>query len=76
MKPDKEGMWIWYDANGDKMIVPVINPYKEIGFVCLKVYSEGGYYSINDEEIGTEMEKYCKAEWPDRWGEYVGPLEN
>lgn len=76
MKPNKEGMWVWYDANGDKMIIPVIDCGKKINVIWFRVYFEGGYYNVNDEFIETPDEPYSKSEWPDRWGEYVGPLEN
>ena len=74
MKPNREGMWEWYDENGIKTIVPVIDCGNPIDTVWLRVYHLGGYYNVNDEAIGTPDEPYCKAEWPDRWGNYVGEL--
>ena len=62
MKPNKEGIWEWFDTDGAKRLVYVCNvggakPY-------LRVYWWGGYYNIYADPI---------AEWADRWGNYVGP---
>jgi hypothetical protein len=72
MKPNIPGIWEWFDNKGIKKLVEVVNirpdknqpPY-------LRVYWWGGYYNVNDEEIGTIVEKYCKSEWPDRWGNRI-----
>lgn len=75
MKPDKEGIWEWFDENGTKRLVDVCNVDKPIGQVCLRVYWWGGYYNVNDEHDtdNPEFDKYMVAEWADRWGNYVGP---
>ena len=73
-KPTEEGVWEWVDKNGKRRKVLVYNVSKPFGKICLRVFWNGGYYNINDECIGTWEEKYNKAEWPDRWGEYVGPI--
>ena len=59
--PDTSGMWEWFDENGTKKEIDVC----EIFPGSFRVYSRGGYYNIADT-------KYGKAEWPDRWGNYVG----
>lgn len=74
MKPDKEGLWEWTDDNGNVRVVNVI----DVGYESpwLRVYYLGGYYNVHDECIGTPDEEYSKAEWPDRWGRYLGTLES
>lgn len=66
MKPDKEGIWEWFDEDGNKRLVSVCNVAAKLGEVYLRVYWWGGYYSI-------EADERRAAEWPDRWGNYIGP---
>ena len=69
----------WVEARGHKQLVEVIDVSTDLRKfypnepVYLRVYFWGGYYNVNDDAVGTPEEEYCKAEWPDRWGEYVGP---
>lgn len=75
MKPNKEGIWEWFEKDGTKRLVHVCNceqhpqapPY-------LRVYWWGGYYNVNDEHDveSPEYDYQIKAEWPDRWGNFVG----
>jgi hypothetical protein len=77
MKPNKEGIYKWIDNDGIEQEVHVLDvskPYNIEGKPWLRVYYQGGYYNVHDECVGTEDEPYCKSEWPDRWGEYVGPI--
>lgn len=77
MKPNKPGIWEWFEEDGTKRLVSVLNiehnpecpPY-------LRVYWWGGYYNVNDEHDpdAPEYDWAIKAEWPDRWGSYVAPL--
>jgi hypothetical protein len=72
MKPDKEGIWEWFDDDGTKRLVSVFNVESNPSFPpYLRVSWWGGYYSIDDEpNLG------FKTEWPDRWGNYVGPVDS
>jgi hypothetical protein len=74
MKPDKEGIYEWFEEDGTKRLVSVCNVAAKLGGVCLRVYWWGGYYRVNDEHDPDhpEHDVYNKAEWPDRWGNYVG----
>ena len=73
MKPDKEGIWEWFDEEGTKHLVDVVNVEHDFRYPkYLRVNWGGGYYNINDESIGEIDEIHCKSEWPDRWGNYVG----
>lgn len=74
MRPNKEGIWEWFDENGKKQLVSVINVGKDEDTVWFRVYYLGGYYNVNDEWIGTVDEEFGKSEWPDRWGKYVCEL--
>lgn len=76
MKPNKEGIWEWYDETGKKQLVSVINVGKEVDNCWLRVYYLGGYYNVHDNWVGTEDEEFGKAEWPDNWGNYVGDLDS
>ena len=78
MKPEKEGVYEWFSNSGEKTIVCVCNVApKNLGFAPhLRVYWKGGYYNVYDEEIGTEWEGFCRAEWVNgTWGKYLGTLE-
>jgi len=86
MKPDKEGIWEWFEEDGTKRLVSICNvgtPDKP----CLRVYWWGGYYNVHDlvddlygkvGDMWTVVEKnvFHAAEWPDRWGNYVGPEDS
>ena len=83
-KPNKEGIWEWFDESGNRRLVDVVNvehdpsrpPY-------LRVAWWGGYYNITPEshDLIDSKGKVCgnytfPAEWADRWGTYVGPRES
>ncbi len=76
MKPDKEGIWEWFEEDGTKRLMYVCNVGGPLPEHYLRVYWWGGYYNISDDP-GVD-DKYGpipgKAEWPDRWGNYIGPL--
>lgn len=76
MKPNKEGLWEWFDESGKMQIVNVINVGKELDTLWLRVYYLGVYYNVHDEWVGTEDEDFGNAEWPDRWGNYLGVLHS
>lgn len=73
MKPNKPGVWEWFDGNGDKYLLDVVDvgtqehPY-------LRVYYRGGYYNVNDDPEEPENSPFRDAEWIDRWGNFVGNL--
>lgn len=68
-KPDKPGVWEWFDSKGIKKLVEVVDVGHDKPH--LRVYFWGGYYNVNDEAVGTWEENYSKMEWPDRWGTRV-----
>jgi hypothetical protein len=73
MKPNKPGIWEWYDDTGTKQFVSVVNVECDPSYPpYFRVYFRGGYYNINNEAVGTWEEEFSLAEWPDRWGYYVG----
>lgn len=72
MKPNEPGIWEWFDEDGTKRLVEVVNVCSQVEDQWLRVYWWGGYYNVNDEAMGTPDEPFMKAEWPDRWGNRVG----
>ncbi len=79
MKPDKAGIWEWFDNDGTKRLVTVVNVEHDASRPpFLRVYWWGGYYSVNDERHPNVSEEdwIAKTEWPDRWGNYVGPNDS
>lgn len=72
MKPDRSGIWEWFDEDGTKRFVEVCDcAPKDRGFKPhLRVFWCGGYYSVNDEHDleQPEHDKFSKAQWADRWG--------
>ena len=64
MKPTKPGIYEWTDQNNVKKLVDVC----DVGYSTpyLRVAFWGGYYNVNDEDNDNP------AEWPDRWGNFVG----
>lgn len=76
MKPDREGIWEWSDERGKKHLVAVYNTSKPINDVHLRVNWWGSYYNVNDEHDpeAPENDQFTKAEWPDRWGNFVGEI--
>ena len=81
MKPDKAGIWEWFDEVGTKRLCFVCDTNEKLREAtghaepALEVYWWGGYYSIEDrhEPGHPEWDNQLKAEWPDRWGNYLGP---
>jgi hypothetical protein len=75
MKPDKEGIWEWFDTDGTKRLVHVCNVIPSRKEPYLRVYWWGGYYNINDEINPCDPggNNCAKQEWADRWGKYIGP---
>ena len=75
MKPNKEGIWEWFEEDGTKRLVSVCNVGVD---TILRVAWWGGYYRVNDEPDPNhpEHDEHNKAEWPDRWGNYVGPEDS
>ena len=80
MKPNRQGIWEWFEEDGTKHLVYVCNAMKNIphSVPWLRVYWWGGYYNVNDEHDPEtpQYDKYTKAEWPDRWGKFVNELGN
>ncbi len=77
MKPDREGVWEWFEENGTKRLVCVFNTEPNPFLPqYLRVYWWCGYYNVNDEPDpdAPQYDWATKAEWPDRWGNYVGPI--
>jgi len=80
MKPDKDGIWEWFEEDGTKRLVHVCDVagklMEEFGQKYLRVCWWGGYYNVNDEHDpeAPEHDHLLEAEWPDKWGNYVGPI--
>jgi len=76
MKPNREGIWEWFEDDGTKRLVHVCDVGKKVGMSYLRVYWWGGYYNVNDrhDPEHPEYDHHTKAEWPDQWGNYVGPI--
>ncbi len=74
MKPNKDGIWEWFDENNKKHLVAVCNCGSET-IPYLRVYWWGGYYNVHYLPVDPECpnDPFCKAEWADKWGNYVGP---
>ena len=77
MRPDKAGVWEWFDEDGTKRLVSVC----DVGVPKhphLRVYWWGGYYNTHDEldPEHPEYDEHNKAEWADRWGKYIGPEDS
>ena len=79
MKPTKPGIWEWFEEDGTKRLVHVCDV--GVDTPHLRVCWWGSYYDVHDrvnEPIYDCDLKQCgtvsrEAEWPDRWGKYVGP---
>lgn len=72
-KPTCPGIYEWYDDNGSKRLVEVVDVCKGMLPLYLRVYFAGGYYNVNDEHDpeNPQYDELTKAEWPDRWGNRV-----
>lgn len=71
MKPNKPGVWEWFDENGTKRLMDVV----DVGTAehpWFRVYWWGGYYDVYDNPEEPEKSPFRYAEWPDRWGKFVG----
>jgi hypothetical protein len=79
MKPNKPGIWEWFEEDGTKRLVEVFDVASKLREVngteppYLRVYWWGGYYNVADSPEEVPGDPFCKAEWSDRWGNYVGP---
>ena len=73
MKPDQSGIWEWFEEDGTKRLVDVVDVCKGFCPQYLRVFWWGGYYNVNDEHDAEhpEYDEATKAEWPDRWGKRV-----
>jgi hypothetical protein len=74
MKPDKPGIWEWFDEDGTKRLVNVCDCTHGVSPIYLRVYFWGGYYNVNDEGADSIFAPFDKAEWSDRWGRFVGEI--
>lgn len=77
MKPDKPGIWEWYNSKGELKLVGV----HDVGYFIplLRVYWWGGYYNVHEDVEGKKRnpnDPHMNAEWPDSWGKYVGELDS
>jgi hypothetical protein len=76
MKPNSPGIWEWFEENGIKRLVEVVD-ISCGSKPCLRVYWWGGYYSIEDEvnqitdRNGKPKEFVSKAQWTNRFGNRV-----
>lgn len=79
MIPDKEGIWEWFEEDGTKRLMAVYDVAKKLREVngteppYFRAYWWGGYYNVADSPEEVAGDPFCKAEWPDRWGNYIGP---
>lgn len=86
MKPDKAGIWEWFEEDGTKRLVEVFDVASELRKAngteppYFRVYWWGGYYNVNEEvddlynckgEV-VEKDHIMPSEWPDRWGNRIG----
>ena len=73
MKPDQNGIYEWFEQDGTKRLVEVVDVCKGMFPPYLRVYWWGGYYNVNDEHdaLNPQYDELTKAEWPDRWGNRV-----
>lgn len=51
MKPTSPGIYEWFDRNGTKHLVEVVDVCKGFVPLYLGVYFAGGYYNVNELEI-------------------------
>ncbi len=76
MKPNKPGVWEWFEEDGTKRLVEVFDVMAVYPDAKphLRVYWWGGYYNVNDEHDpeSPEYDWAIKSEWPDRWGNRIG----
>jgi len=73
MKPDKAGIWEWFEKDGTKRLMSVVDvEHDTTRRPYLRVYWWGGYYNVRDEPDNPGP--FGVTEWPDRWGSYIGPI--
>lgn len=86
MKPDRAGIWEWFEEDGTKRLVEVFDVAAKLREATghadphLRVYWWGGYYNVNEEtdclydSKGSLLDEVytMEAEWADRWGNRVG----
>lgn len=75
MKPNVPGVWEWFDSDGVKRLVSVVDCGTHHGpsSQYLRVYWWGGYYDVTYIGILPDGKDH---EWPDRWGKYVCALDS
>ena len=74
MKPNQSGIYEWFEEDGTKRLVEVVDVCKGFCPQYLRVFWCGGYYNINDERDAEhpEYDEMMKAEWHlGRWGNRV-----
>jgi len=75
MKPDRAGIWEWFEKDGVRRLVEVVNCAVPNDPPHLRVYWWGGYYNVNDEHDAEhpEYDHLTKAEWVHgTWGNRIG----
>ena len=78
MTPDREGIWEWFEEDGTKRLMAVYDVAKDLRAVngseppYFRAYWWGGYYNVADSPEEVEGDPFCKSEWPERWGNFVG----
>ena len=73
MKPDRPGIWEWFDDDGTKRLVEVFDVATPQCKPHLRVYWWGGYYNVNEETNPCDPggNNCLMQEWADRWGNRV-----
>ena len=73
MKPDRPGIWEWFDEDGTKRLVEVFDVSPKRYPPHLRVYWWGGYYNVKEETNPCDPNgnKRLMQEWADRWGERI-----
>lgn len=72
MKPDRPGIWEWFDDKGERHLMSVFDMGTPGLYQYLRVYWWGGYYDVTYEGV---LPNGKQSEWPDRWGKRVCDLD-
>lgn len=76
MKPDRTGIWEWFELDGTRRLVYVWNVFEKHPNLepYFRVCCHGSYYNVHDiPEDGI----HGKAEWiHGTWGNYMGQYED
>ncbi len=71
MIPDREGIWEWFEKDGTRRLMTVVDvELSTREQPWLRVYWWGGYYNVADNPNNPGL--FGKREWPDNWGKRVG----